>query len=87
MKVPYQVPVGHAPLEGSGGILPQTFFENWMLKGVIWFSLGRSEASKLYFICTTLFTVICNKMTKPASLLTHYSSFVAFFIAVRSIAL
>ena len=26
-------------------------------------------------------------MTKPASVLTHYSSFVAFFIAVRSFAL
>ena len=51
--------------------------------GAVW---GGSEASKLYFICTTLFTVICNKMTKPASLLTH-SSFVAFFVAVRSFAL
>ena len=83
MKAPYQVPVGRAPLGGSGGIPPQKLFENWVLKGAIWCSLGGSEASKLYFICTTLFTVIYNNMTKPASLLTHNSS----FVAVRSFAL
>ena len=77
VKLPYQVPVG-----GFGGIPPQKFFENWMLKGAIWCSLWGSEASKLYFICPTLFTVICNKMTKPASLLTHSS-----FVDVRSFAL
>ena len=41
IKAPYQVPVGHAPLAGSGGI-PQKFFEIWMLKGAIWCSLGGS---------------------------------------------
>ena len=71
VKAPYRVPVGHAPLGGSGDIPPLKFFEIWMLKGAIWCSLGGSEASKLYFICTTLFTVIFNKITKPASLLTH----------------
>ena len=34
--------VGHAPLGGSGGILPQKFFEIWILKGAIWCSLGGS---------------------------------------------
>ena len=71
VKAPYRVPVGHTPLGGSGDIPPLKFFEIWMLKGAIWCSLGGSEASKLYFICTTLFTVIFNKITKPASLLTH----------------
>ena len=60
-KVPYRVPVGRAPLGGCGGISPLIFFEIWMLKGAIWCSLGGSEASKLNFICTTLFTVIFNK--------------------------
>lgn len=68
-KAPYRVPVGRAPLGGSGGIPPQKCFEIWMLKGAIWCSLGGS--------------VICDKMTKPASLLTHYSS----FVALRSFAL
>ena len=41
---------------------------------------GGSEASKLYF---TLLTVIFNKRTKPASLLTHYSSFVVMRFATK----
>ena len=56
VKAPYQVPIGHTPLGGCGGIPPQKFFEIWMLKGAIWCSLGGSEASKLYFICTTNIT-------------------------------
>ena len=40
VKAPYRVPIGHAPLRGSGGIPPQNFFEIWMLKGAIWCSLG-----------------------------------------------
>ena len=59
VKAPYRVPIGHAPLGGSGGIPPQNFFEIWMLKGAIWCSL--------YFICTSLFTIIFNKITKRAS--------------------
>ena len=58
-------------LRGSGGISRQNIFEIWMLKGAIWCSLGGSEASKLYFICLTLFTITFNKMTKHAPLLTH----------------
>ena len=54
-KAPYQMPIGRAPLKGSQGILPQNFFEIWMLKGAIWCSLGRSEASKLYFITKGIF--------------------------------
>ena len=83
-KAPYKVPLGLAPLGGSGGIPPQKLFEIWMLNLVlIWCSVGGSEASKLYFICTTLFTVIFNKMTKLASLLTHYSSFVVMRFATK----
>ena len=41
---------------------------------------GGSEASKLYL---TLLTVIFNKRTKPASLLTHYSSFVVMRFATK----
>ena len=43
---------------------------------------GNSEASKLNLICTTLFTIIFNKMTKPASLLTQ-SSFVVMRFATK----
>ena len=42
-----------------------------------------SEGSKLYFICTTLFTIIFNKMTIGASLVTHYSSFVIMIFATK----
>ena len=83
VKAPYRVPVGPAPFDGSGSIPPQKFFEIWMLKRAIWCSLGGSEASKLYFICTTLFTVIFNKMTKPAFLSTHYSSFEVMRFATK----
>ena len=48
VKAPYQVPIGCIPC--------QNFFEIWTLKGAIWCSLGGSEASKLYFICTTNIT-------------------------------
>ena len=41
-KAPYRVPVGRAPLGGSGGIPHQKFFEIWMLKSAIWWSLGGS---------------------------------------------
>ena len=82
-KAPYRVPIGRAPLRGSGGIPPQKFFEIWMLKSAIWWSLGGSQASKLYSICTTLFTTIFNKMTKHAFLLTHYSSFVVMRLAKK----
>ena len=82
MKAPYRVPIGRAPLVGSGGIPPQKVFEIWMLKGAICCSLGGSEASKLNLICTTLFTIIFNKMTKPASLLTQ-SSFVVMRFATK----
>ena len=58
-------------LRGSGGISRQNVCEIWMLKGAIWCSLGGSKASKLYFICLTLFTITFNKMTKHASLLTQ----------------
>ena len=83
VMAPYGEPVGRALLGGSGGIPPQKYFEIWILKGAIWCSLGGSEASKLYFICTTFFTVIFNKRTKPASLLTHYSSFVVMRFAKK----
>ena len=83
VKAPFFEPIGHALLGGSGGIPLQKFFEIWILKGVIWCSLGGSEASKLYLICTTVFTVIFNKRTKPPSLLTHYSSFVVMRLATR----
>ena len=85
VKAPYFKSTGHALLGGSGGIPPQKFFEIWILKGAIWCSLGGSEVSKLYFICTTLFTVIFNKRTKPPSLLTHYSSFVVMRFATKLI--
>ena len=83
MKAPYQVPVGHAPLGRVWGHPPQKLFEICVLEGAVWCSLGRSEASKLYFICTTLFTVIFHKMAKPTSLLTHYSSFVVMRFATK----
>ena len=41
-KAPYRVPIGRAPLGGSGGIPPQKFFEIWMLKSATWWSLGGS---------------------------------------------
>ena len=68
---------------GVWGHSPSEIFEIWILKGAIWCSLGGSEASKLYLICTTLFTVIFNKRTKTPSLLTHYSSFVVMRFATK----
>jgi len=41
-KAPHRVPLGHAPLRGSGGIPPQQPLEIWTLKGAIRCSLGGS---------------------------------------------
>ena len=83
MKAPYRVPIGRAPLVGSGGIPPSESFLNLDSQRCHLLQSGRnSEASKLNLICTTLFTIIFNKMTKPASLLTQ-SSFVVMRFAAK----